>query len=397
MLTKKIALLLFLLLTTLPAAAQDNPDPNSVTVTDITYDSVVQDSITDKAFYDWWHIQAVAGDVMVVEMGGSDGLAPLIGILDSTGSVVARSADGEPNQSVSVDFTVPKDGQYTIAATRVGNQSGTTTGHYALRVRRANPPDQNTNADQYEPVTFPCQDFEATTVVSLRFAEKPRPNLKYRITVYGIDGFVPVIRLQFDVPGQKPFDKCNINADATLTDTFTVPGEATRTITQDTVNSASQLIFTGADNAGLVNVTIASKNGAAGRYFAIIDGFNIDTPSSTDQYDIRMGPLAKLTPLTVYMIAAENSRLDPFMKWETGNQECDDAGRGDCKNVPSFNKAGVTLHESGGITIVGDRSDAGLLLEPGTSDIMSVEMGSRNSETSGDYVLVLLGQLPKVK
>ncbi|MBI1280865.1 MAG: hypothetical protein GC179_22265 [Anaerolineaceae bacterium] len=395
MLIKKIGLFLFVLLTVLPAAAQDNQD--TVTVTDISYGDVVQDTITNGAFYDWWHIQALEGDVMVVDMGGSDGLAPLIGIIDSSGSLVARSADGEPNQSVSMDYTIPKDGQYTIVATRVGNQSGTTTGHYALRVRKANPPNQNTNSDQYEPVTFPCHDFEATTAVSLRFGEEPRPNLKYRITVYGMDGFVPVIRLQFDIPGQKPFDQCNTDANSTLNDTFTVPGEDTRTITKENLASNSQLIFTGAENAGTVTVTIASKNGAAGRYFAVIDGFTIDSPQKTDLYDIRMGPLAKFTPLTVYMAAGENSRIDPYIKWASGNMECDDAGRGDCKTVPTFSKAGVSLHESEGLTIVGGRSDAGLVLAPGNSDIMTLEIGSRNNETYGNYVLVLLGQLPVSK
>ncbi len=395
MFIKKIALFLFIFFAMLPVLAQDNQD--TVTVTDIAYDDVVKDTITNGAFYDWWRIQALAGDVMVVDMGGSDGLAPLLGILDSSGTLAARSIDGEPNQSVSMDFTVPADGEYTIVATRVGNKDGTTTGGYALRVRKANPPNQNTNSDQYEAVTFPCRDFEATNAVSLHFAEEPRPNLKYRITVYGVDGFVPVIRLQFDVPGQEPFDKCNTNANATLTDTFTVPGEAERSITKDTLATVSQLIFTGADKAGIVHITIASKNGAAGRYFAVIDGFNIDAPANTDLYDIRMGPLAKLTPLTVYMVAAENSRLDPYIKWASDNMECDDAGRGDCKNVPSFNKAGVILHEGGGMTIVGDRSDAGLTVAPGTSDIMTLEMGSRLGETYGDYVLVLLGQLPAAK
>ena len=125
--------------------------------------------------------------------------------------------------------------------------------------------------------------------------------------------------------------------------------------------------------------------------------FSIGTASNTDLYDVRIGPLAKLTSLTVYMVAAENSRLDPYMKWRSGNMECDDAGRGDCKNVPSFNKAGVTLHEGTGTTITGDRSDAGLVLAPGTTDIMTLEMGSRESDTYGDYALFLLGQLPASK
>src|SRR4051812_9063729 len=107
---RKILFSLILLNSVFPALAQDQTD--SVTVTDITYDSVEQDTITNKAFYDWWRIQASAGDVMVVEMGGSDGLAPLIGVLDSTGNLVAKSPEGQPNQSVSMDYTVPNDGQY---------------------------------------------------------------------------------------------------------------------------------------------------------------------------------------------------------------------------------------------------------------------------------------------
>lgn len=392
---KKIFLFVFVLFTVLPTLAQDNKD--NVTVSDITYDSVIQDTITNNAFYDWWHIQALAGDVMVIDMGGEDGLEPLLGILDTTSNLVARSTDGEPNQSVTMDYTVPKDGTYTIVATRVGNKDGTTTGRYALRVRRANPPVNNNNPDLYVPVTFPCQDFEATTVASLRFADNPRPDLRYRITVYGIDGFIPVIRLRFDVPGQKPFDLCNTDADRAVGDTFTVPGEAERTITKDTLQSASQLLFTGADNAGVVNVLIASKNGAAGRYFAVIDGFSIGEASNTDTYDVRLGPLAKLTPLTLYMVKTENSRLDPYMQWESGNLECDDAGRADCKNVPTFAKAGFTLHEGDGMTVSGDRSDAGLILAPGTTDDMTIQMGSRNNETYGDYALVLSGELPASK
>lgn len=389
---RKLIIAFLLLLPSLPLMAQDTS--TTVTVTEITYDAVEQETITDSAFYDWWRVQASAGDIMVVDMGGSDGLAPLIGILDPSQNLVATSEDGQPNQSVTVEYTVPADGQYTIVATRVGNQAGTTTGRYALRLRRANTPD-TANTDQYVDVTFPCKDFEATTAVALRFAEDASPDLKYRITVYGEDGFEPVIRLHFDVPGEKPFDLCNTNADATLTDTYTRPGEATHTITQDNLNTVSQLIFTGANNAGLIDVTIASKNGASGRYFAVIEGFSIQTADDTDQIDIRMGPLAKLTPLTVYMVAMPNSRLDPYMAWLSANLVCDDAGRAECKTVSSFVQAGVSLHEGQPLTITGDRSDAGLTLAPGTTDIVSLQLSSRANDTFGTYALFFMGELPE--
>lgn len=389
---KKLALTALFLLTALPVTAQEPVDP--VTVTEIAYGAIDQDTITDGAFYDWWRVQATAGDVMVVDMGGSEGLAPLIGILDVGQNLVARSEDGEPNQSVTLEYTVPADGQYTIVATRVGNQEGTTTGSYAIRLRLANPAAENHSDDQYVDVTFPCEDFQATTAVTLRFADDPRPDLRYRITVYGQDGFVPVIRLNFDVPGQEPFELCNTNADATLTDTYTLAGKDTQTITQDTLPTVSQLIFNGDEKVGLVNVTIASKNGAAGHYFAVIDGFSIETADDTDQFDVRMGPLAKLTPLAFYMVGAENSRLDPYMTWLSANLSCDDAGRSACKDVPSIVKVGVTLHEGGGATFMGDRSDAGLILAPGTTDVMTIDLSSRSNDTFGAYALFLMGELP---
>ncbi len=392
---KKPILFFIILLTVFPVLAQD--DSTVVTVADILFDSVEQDTITNGAFYDWWRVQAVAGDVLVIDMGGSDGLAPLLGILDEGNNLVARSEDGEPNQSITMDYTVPKDGQYTIVATRVGNQEGTTTGRYAIRLRRANPAQENHSDDQYVDVTFPCRDFEATTAVDLRFSDDPHPGLSYRMTVYGLDGFVPVIRLKFNVQGQDPFETCNTDAHATLTDTFTLPGEDQRTVTQDSLSTVSQLIFNGAEKAGLVDVAIASKDGAPGRYFAVIDGLSIDSAADTDGMDVRMGPLAKLTPLTVYMVAGANSRLDPYMSWISGNMDCDDAGRGDCKQVPAIAKAGVTLHEGDGMTIMGDRSDAGLVLAPGTTDFMSLVLGSRSNDTYGTYSLFLIGELPALK
>ena len=82
------------------------------------------------------------------------------------------------------------------------------------------------------------------------------------------------------------------------------------------------------------------------------------------------------------------------MKWDSGTLVCDDAGRGDCKPVPTFNKAGVTLHDVPETTIEGDRSDAGLVLAPGTTDVMTLAMSSRANDTYGDYALFLIGQLP---
>ncbi len=385
-------IVLLMLAARLPAAAQDNDTPS---VLDIGYDDMVEETLTAKAFWDWWTLQATAGDQVVVDMGAMDGLEPLLGILNSSGDLVAKSDAGEANSAITLEYTIPTTGQYTIVTTRAGNADGNTTGTYVLRVRRANPPAQTVNPLQ--DVTFRCSDYEATTAATLRLSEDPVDGLSHRITVYGLDGFQPVIRVQFQTKDQdKPFELCNTDARQTENDTFTLPGETeVHTITADTLNTVSQLLLTGADGMGVITLTIASRDGSPGRYFAVLEGFSIEPKTDEDLVEVRIGPLAaKNTSLTVYMIAAQNSRLDPFLTRSDTDQTCDDAGRGDCGDVPSLAGMSITLHENSGTTLRGDRSDAGLILTPGTPDTMGLVMTSRSGDTHGGYALLLLGTLP---
>jgi hypothetical protein len=379
---------LFLLLA-VPALAQDQ-----TTVEDIAYDDVVEGDLTHEAFFDWWQLQAIAGDVIVVKMTASEGLAPLIGILEPGGDLVARSdtsGDAEVNGSAELEYTAAVSGQHTIVATRVGLVDGATTGHYVLQVRRANP--AFTYDNPYQQVVFPCEDFEAATAATLEFAEDVEQATSYRITVYGLDGFEPVIRVNIETP--EPFEFCNVNADRTVGDTFTLPGEETRTVQEDQLQSVSQLILNGADEMGTVQVTLGSARGQPGRYMAIIEGFNIADDFDRDFISARIGPLAaQSTSMLVYMVAAENSRLDPQVELLEAGLVCDDAGRRGCEDVPSFNGAGATLHEGSGATIVGDRFDAGLRLNPGNPDPLGIELRAFNGNTAGDYVIVVIGELP---
>ncbi len=396
---RKAALLVLLLIVgVLPVLAQQATlDPNTPSVLDIHYGDSVHETITNAAFYDWWTIDATQGDDMVIHMTATDGLEPLIGILNGSGDLVAKSDDGAVNSTAELEYVVPATGHYTIVATRVGNLNGTSTGSYALDLRQANAPVVNVNP--YQDVTFTCKDegFDVTTAATLSFADDPVPGLEYRITVYGIDGFRPVIRVNFDASNAQPYELCNIDALNTVGDTFTFPGEQTQTITKDTLNQASQLALASADQMGTITLTIGSENGQAGRYMAVIEGFSIEPSNDIDGVEIRVGPLAaKTTSILAYMIAGQNSRLDPFMKLPDSGVTCDDAGRGDCTNVPSFNRAGVTMHEDDGSTVsyIGDRSDAGLLINPGNPDPVEVQLSSRESDTHGPYALLLIGSLP---
>lgn len=369
-----------------PARAQDVP-----TVSPIEYDTVVEDSITAAAFFDWWQVQAARGDILVIDMAAAGGLEPLLAILSASGDVVARSEEGGPNATLRLEYTVPADGQYTIVATRVGSADGTSTGAYALRLRRANPAPDNAGAAQ--PVVFRCQDFEATTVATLRFADDPAADRLHRITVYGLDGFRPAIRATF--ASQPDFEECTTDAQRTVGDSFALPGEEPREITADTLETAAQLAISGAENAGTITVTLASRDGAPGRYLALIEGFTIDPARDADTVEVGIGPLAaRSTELLVYMVAAQNSRLDPLMAVIETGQTCDDAGRTGCDDVPTFAGAVITLNDRGGATLRGDRNDAGLRLAPGGPDLLTLELRSRGGSTFGGYALALIGELP---
>ena len=377
-----------LVLLAVPVLAQDS---DSSSLLPIKYDDVVQETLTQKSFFDWWQLDAKAGDDIVIDMAAFDGLEPLIGILDPGGTLVSRSNDGAANSTVMLEYVIPAEGQYTIVATRVGNADGTSAGSYSLRLRLANPPVETVNT--YQDVTFRCDDNDVTTASTLVFQEDPIQNLTYRITVYGIDGFLPVIRLNTDLPNK--VEVCNTDAAKTVGDTFTLPGETQRTISADNLDTVSQLLVGGGEKAGVITITIGSKDGKPGRYMAIVEGFNIDPANDTDAVEVRVGPLAaKTTAIQMYMVAAQNSRVDPFMTRADTEETCDDAGRKGCEAVPTFSGSGATLHEGDGATLTGDRSDAGLLINPGNPDPVVVQLSSREGKTHGTYALVFIGQLP---
>ncbi|MBZ0277316.1 MAG: hypothetical protein K8I60_14315, partial [Anaerolineae bacterium] len=251
----------------------------------------------------------------------------------------------------------------------------------------------------YEAVTYICARTEIVTAASAAFfldAPADGTPLTHRITVYGIDGFQPVIQVLFEnYPDVTP---CSTDAGQIMAgDTFTLPGEAPRTITADTLDSVAQLTLPDMDNPGIVTVRIGSANGAAGRYMALLEGFTIDPDRNQDIVEMRVGPRAAAsTALLVYMVGASNSRVDPFMQLPNDESVmCDDAGRRGCDDVTTFEDAGVTSQADDEVTLSGDRSDAGLRLTPGTPDIVPVVFSSRSGGSHGDYVVVLIGELPE--
>jgi hypothetical protein len=372
--------ILFFLILLLASAAFG---PDAASSLPGAYGQQVSGSITDDAFFDHWQLNATAHDRVYVRMTGADGLRPLIGILSGGGNLLARSADGAPNDTVDLSFEVPETALYIIVATRVDNERGTTTGSYTLSVENTNP--APTRDPQYQDVTFACGTTEAAAAASIHFSRDDTDNGAYSIRVYGLDGFQPVIRVQSgssDVCASEPADA--------LGDTITLPGEPPITLAQPDLAYTTQYIINAANtpDPASITVTVGSLGGQAGRYLAVIGGFAIEPSSDFDTIEARLAPRPARgnAPLLLYVIG--DGRLDPSVIAPDGR--CDDAGRRGCESLPAV--AGVGMVFNSGARVIGDRFDAGARLTDAAPN--QLQIISFGSTTHGAYALLLVGALP---
>lgn len=286
----RTALIVMTLALALPAYAQTDDD--RITEGLIGYDQSVEDTITDRSFYDLWEFTAAQGDVAVITMIAADGLAPLLGLLDSNRDLIANSGispDGQPVTAqpdgiAELEFLIPADGQYVIVATRVGNDQGTTTGSYILRLRRANVGGERFNP--YQAVQFRCRDALATTAATLQFSGTGIETL--RISVYGLDDFQPVIQVGGNFEGAPSV--CAGGLPAMASDTLVLPDGETLTVPQTDDNTppqAAQIVFQQARLVTDFIVTIGSANAAPGRYAVVIEGFMLSADIPRKYIDAR--------------------------------------------------------------------------------------------------------------
>ncbi|MEO1442557.1 MAG: hypothetical protein AAFV33_19300, partial [Chloroflexota bacterium] len=63
------------------------------TIAPIVPGGTVRDSITEAVIFDWWTITLNEGDTLQATMTGEQGLAPLLGLLESGNELVERSED----------------------------------------------------------------------------------------------------------------------------------------------------------------------------------------------------------------------------------------------------------------------------------------------------------------
>lgn len=397
----KLLFLCVLLIITFPLTAQDGDgERDIITDTSINYGDTVNDTITELSIFDFYRFRASAGDRVFVQMIASDGLAPLLGISGAGREIIARSdedvdgnrlPDAEPNTTVELEFIIPEDGEYAVVPTRVGNDQGTTTGSYTLIFRLVNP--SFIEEDTTQDVTFRCSALIGVTATTFGFAPDSAED-EIRVSVYGFDGFAPVIRAVAGATGD--LQDCGNDSQAMAGDAFILPDGEIGTVAEGEIHAnAAQLTLRG-DSLRQVQFTIGAVEGTSGRYMVILEGLQFTEAQEEDNLNLRLGPLATSTEMLAYMVKAAQNRIDPLMTLiadgDNENVTCDDAGRGDCEAVPAMTDAGVIFND--GLSILGDRFSAGLSLAPGNQDVMFLQFSSRARSATGSYAIILIGELP---
>lgn len=389
----------------LPVMAQDDDEEALITDDVIMPGQTVTDSISDRGLFDFWRFYLESGDSVRVTMEGFDGLAPLVGIADDDGSVIARSdisPDGEqleqagPNETVTLEFTAPFSGQYTIVPTRAGNVDGTTTGSYNLTLELTGLGTGSLRDRDTREVTFRCGADMVTTAAMVEFSVQPGAGA-YTISVYGLNGFRPMIRTV--IGDQREITDCGRDPRGMEGDQLILLDGTTHALPDDLSedDTTARFIISEPPDPRLVEATIASVDGSPGAFVIVVEGFHLRRPGDIKDFDVYLGPRARDTELLVYMARVGRTRLDPFLTYliptETGWEyvECDDAGRRGCEDVPSLDGAGLIFGD--GRQLIGDRFDAGLRLAPDNTDRMVLEFSSR-TQVMGEYAVLIFGELP---
>lgn len=368
------------------ASSAQEPTPALPTQSFIGIGETVEDTILNAAVFDLWEFSALTGDVLRIEMVGSDGLAPLIGIRSAAGNILARSdlsedgtvTDAPVNGVAVLEYTIPEEETYVIIATRAGLANGTTEGSYTLTLSFADEREAPARENLLQPVTFRCGETLATTAATIAFDEPRDSMVTVSISVYGLDGFDPVIQQGRD--GQTEcLEPTPLEAAITLPDGTQY--------TQDEVLSVTYTL----DASQPVYLTLGTRGELTGRYLVLIDGFLVDAQDDQDALFLRLGPRAIETELHIYMLNSPRARLDPvieLVRQEEGTVfRCDDAGRFDCDHIDAATGYHIEMGEEG---VRGGRLDAGAVIATGDDTPTAAALSSANNAT-GPYFILLVG------
>jgi len=382
------------------ATEEPTADPTDrVTNGRISYAQTVEDTITQNSIFDRFTFDAREGDQIRAVMAAADGLVPRLGIADGSGDILVRSdqdADGslldapEANATIELILTVPGDGAYALVPGRYDGAEGTSTGSYTLSLERVGSAQFLADLPQE---TFICEVGEATTLISVRFNAEVDSD-EYRISAYGLGGVDPLLAVLWG-SGDNELTDCSQDPTTMGGDAVILPTGETFTLEGDQPENAARFALRGGQQIGSVTANVGSIDGAPGRFMIVVEGFSLSQPEQLDSVEIALGPALAENGVAVYMVTTGQNRIDPGLEVRnevTGEAVfCDDAGRADCTDVRSFVDAGVRFSLGG--EVIGDRFTAGVAVVPRHNDLNTLEINSRARNATGDYALVIIGEL----
>ncbi len=384
----------------------------------IAYGDSVNGSITDALALQAYCFNGRAGDEITITVSVTSGnLQALVYIFDPTLEDLHTSnfEDGA-SRFVSLEYTVPAGGQYLIAVSREGFDEGTTTGSFLLSLNVAGAGSGPGLGNPQDALVFnvTCSVGGQTTQevrggIQFSFINV-NPGFSYTVTVFGLDGFDPVLAVEHG----EGIGTCNDDEPAAAGSELAVPGFGYAEANTRT----AQVRFQVRRQGDPVNITVGAFGGNSGQFVMVLEGLAISPSTELDGFVIRVPSSVAEEPIAVYMISRYNS-LDSILTVGQGpglNQafdddtgdfmpnaidyndvfivaECDDAGSGDCADTPAFPaRTGVDI--ANGSLYLGSSTDAGIVLMPNSSDPLLYVFGSYDGRSAGEYAIMVIGNVP---
>lgn len=421
---KSILIVLMLILVSAlfvaPTAAQLGQTNYCDTSASLVYGDTVTGQITNANIASGFCFEGEEGDTIILTVRVTNGnLQPFVFISDpSLIEVFSSNTDtAGSEQTVIMGWVVPEDGQYLIGVSRVGVESGQTTGGFELKL-------ELDDGSSGPGLGNPEDDliFNVTCTINGRTSQEVRggvqfsfinvnPGYPYTVTVFGLDDFDPVLAVEHGVG----IGTCNDDETAASGSELAVPGFGYVRANRLT----SQVRFTTRNQGDPVNITVGALGGSSGQFVMVLEGLAISPSTELDGFVIRVPNSVALEPLAVYMVSRYTD-LDPILSvWygpglnrafdDLGDfypdlinyndltlfMECDDAGVDSCVDTPAFPTSGGTgVRIANGSSYVGGSYDAGIVVIPETSDPLLYVFGSYEGRSAGTYAIMVIGHVP---
>jgi hypothetical protein len=387
---------------------------NELCTADIALGDTVRGQIDDTNWGFIYCFTANAGDVVTIQMEATSGnLDGILALLDETSEDPLITIDDQPNGDLSPvieGFEIPSSGTYIIVAARLGLEEGNSAGQFTLSlVEGGSSASASTNSGSgqfpfaYEPISISCDNGAAITNGVQVTVSQMRPGFTYTATAVGLDGFDPVLAVQYEDGS----GLCNDDSDAASRFAFTIPGEGA----VGGQTTSSRISFDQPNRNGLadVNLIVGGYGGQGGSFLLVLDGMAVTGAdgagdpffltltesllSTNESVIVFMMSKARDLDALIEVLDFENDSFFQAQATNGATMVCDDAGTTSCWG----DSVGLEQFEVdlGGSRYIGKSTDAMIIVTPQEMENLGLPLllyrfTSLNQRTSGQYLLVFL-------